>query len=545
MKNKIQFTEKYSPRIISDFVGNTSEIKRAFNIVKRFRTDPNDADYRGMIIIGPTGVGKTRLAEFIAESRGMVPIVLTASATRKKNEIENFEILYKSNMSHLYKSNHPMINRILQKSNRKYLKNRPIGKVLIVDEVESITKGERGLLSPLIKILKEGPTNPDTFIIITLDVEKVKKFATLKRWCCEIKLKTPSISETLKLVERVCRGEDWKLSKAVKQSFARNCQGDFRRLMMELQQYYDCMTTKQIQSKTAADIDKYFESKQLRLRDTSVVGILEMVIDEIVDKCELPKIFSLVELEGYTIPIYLFETYPHIVNTPKQKDVDRIYNDELIFETHKEVLLLDSIADASECISRGDVMYNQLKKTSPGIFGEEHNADPDVNFSDFYRSCAVIEPILCLKYVIPKKYEINVKNYKRFYSVKAIIESHRKVHNRMNAISKFWYERHRDEWMFLRSRLFRLLANECDWNECMNMLVQNDLPIRVLDELVKIRGHVTDPIAIEGEKLYKGVFRTKFKRKFEEVKPKPVGLKFADEKPKKPKIIFFPNFSNK
>lgn len=548
-KRKYQFIEKYSPRAINEFIGNPAAIKGAFNFVKKFRTHPDQVEQRGIAIIGPIGVGKTRLAEYLAESRGMVPIIISASDSRRQNEIENFEILYQANMTHLFNMNHPALKKIKTTNNAAYLKGKDIGKALILDEVESITKGDKGLLAPLTKLLKDGPTSPNTLVIITLDTEEASKFKSLVKWCYTVNLKSPNTSEVMKIVNRVDKKEGWGLSHDVKLAFARNAQGDLRRLLTELEVFFLDMQQQEIENLSVLDVDQYFKEKELRIRDTTPVGILDMIIEDVrkssivsntydQEGSDLEKEIMLVELESYTLPVYTFDTYPNIVKEPTKKQIEDLVSKGYIGEEYLQHsdLVLDSMMKAIENISYSDVMYSTVRNSDPNAFSEDLG---DFSIADVYRCSSVLHPLHDIKYVIPNTYKIDVSTTSKFYSVKGLIDSQYKNNIRMNNLSKHWFSRDREDWMFLRRKLFRLMANEKDWEECAKLLFDEELPLETLDELLKIRGDVGDALAEEGERMYKGKVKASFKKRYTEMEPKAEGLKFADEKSRK-KITFFP-----
>lgn len=504
--------EKYAPKNVNEFVGNPTAIKDAFNYVRQFRTNPAMVKYRGVAIIGPVGVGKTCLAKQMAESRGMIPIVLTASESRRQDEIENFGILYHANMTKLFSLNNPLVKKLNSSNNPAYLKGKNIGKMLIVDEVESITKGEKGLLGPLTQILKEGPTSPDTLIVITLDNEEAGKYESLTKWCHKIVLKVPTLSEIMKIVEKVDKGEGYGLSQPVKEAFARNSQGDIRRLLREMEFFFKNISPHQI---SVEDVDTYFEEKDMRVRDVSAIDLLRKMIDDVrSDGFNCDKQLISAELEAYTIPVYFFDTYPKIVKGDN---------------------VMTSIAEAAESISYSDEMYSTLKNNST-VFSDDYG---EMGLGDVYRCNSVVIPLYYIRKSIPDQYKIDVSGYNKFFSVKSLIEANKRNNSRLSKLSKYWFSRNRDEWMMMREILFKLIANECDWDKAIEIMYQNGFPLETLDEMLKIRGSYNNPVAEEGEKAYKGKVKSQIKKRYSEAEPEREGLKFAEDKVPRT-VNFFP-----
>lgn len=540
-RDKVQFLNKYSPRSANEFIGNPAAIKGLFNYVKQFRNDPNDVEYRGIAIVGPIGVGKTRLAEYLAESRGMVPIVITTTDARRHQEVENVEIIYRTNMAHLYKIDHPIIKNLQKNGGAQYIKDKPMGKIIIIDEVESITKGDKGLLVPLTKLLKDGPTSPDTLIIITLDTDEASKYKPLLKFCYEVNLKPHPISELVKIINRVEIGEKWKLSPEVKEAFAKHSQSDIRRLLTELEFYFDNKSKEEIENTTSQQIDEYFEAKSLRIRDNSALSLLDSIVlgtisDKPEEKMPIDKRFLVAELESYVVPIYLFETYPKIVKDKNKKDFTIVKKKrKLDQDLESSTFTMNCLAEAAESISDSDVLYGTLRE-NPGVFTDEMG---DFTMGDVFRSLSVLIPIHRLSEVIPEKYRLDVQGYNKYYSVKAIVEANNRVRNKMNRFSAKWFEKTTEEWMFLREKIFEAFANECTWDQCIHILLENDLTFEVLEEIIKLRGTYDNAVALEGEKLYKGKMKLQFKHKFEGEKPKIGGLKSVNKDTLR-KINFFP-----
>lgn len=541
-KEEQPFIDKYCPKLLKDFVGNAKAIKKALKVAKDFRLEKRSCEYGAILLTGPGGIGKSTLAKFIAESRGMFPILISATATRKKEEIERFEMLYKSKIRNLLRMNHPAIKKILEKSNMG--PGLPIGKCIIVDEIECTMKGERGLLTPLTRIIKSSinSTN-DTLIIVTLDTQKIKKYSSLRRWCCEVQLKSPSESECLKVVNRVCDGEKWKLSKPTRQAFARNCQGDLRRLLNEMQLFFTDIKDDNISSVTVPQVNEYFKNKQLRVRDMTSVGVLNILIDEelnienndVYDYHSQERKLALIETDGYTIPLYLFDTYPRIVKQPPKAKLKEMAKKRVIGKEYltKKDIVMDSLANASDDFSYADVMYNKLKSNDPGAFSEEKNPDPDFHNAHIYRIEAVLKPLSHINTVIPHNYRVDVSTSSKFFGSQSTQRAQAKLPMKLGGMVNGRLRRTREEWIVLRDKLFSAIANDEKWDEIIREMHENNIPVEILDEIVKIKCKSITDDCKAGQKRYAGNMKKKFKRRYQDLKPEPQGLKFQTKKPKK------------
>jgi hypothetical protein len=407
------------------------------------------------------------------------------------------------------------------------MRNITLGKTIIVDELESVEKGVRGLLGPLKRIAKDQKIDRNTLIIVTIDKEFAYKFKTLLRWCYVVKLKSATANNLSKIAAKVMRCEGYKFEPQVPNVFGENVDGDIRRILVELEMFLkDCSLDRRIMK---VEAEEYIRSKKFRSKAETVFDVMENILS---DRQKMSMTNQLLEIEKYafTMPLHLYSSYPNLLKNGKNES--------------EEYECMSSISKALESISHADLLYNGFRSNNAGAFREECNPDPEANVGDYYRIASVLEPIKHISPYLKKDFEFNGKGYSKFYGLKSTLNGQKSSAKRRSGMSALWYSKDRDDWIWLKERIFALLHHPTKWKECVEILYANELPIDVIDELCKIRGVLQNQDAIKGEKEWKGQTKRKFKKLFLEEEPEKQGLKFKDEQPQKRAIQFFPKKSD-
>lgn len=173
---------KYRPKKFKDFYGNTEEIKKIYNLLKKEKCPPC------ILISGPFGCGKTSLARLIAMALnclsfgdGDVCCVCDGCLGILQNCSDFFEIdgaTYRGidAIRHL---------KILAQLRPMSLRNR----VFLIDEAHQLTEEAS---SALLKILEEPP-NGVFFILVTIEKMKIKDTVRSRAFHIDLKPPTPTV----------------------------------------------------------------------------------------------------------------------------------------------------------------------------------------------------------------------------------------------------------------------------------------------------------------------------------------------------------------
>ena len=194
--------DKYKAVCFSDIKGQEIAVIRIKNFLKDFPRK------KALILQGPTGTGKTSLAYALASENKAEILELNASDLRDKESIKNI-IGEASKQQGLYQKN----------------------KILLVDEIDGITKDDYGGLQELINVIQE--TNFP--IIITSNNIWDRKFSELRRKAELIELKELKYDVILSILEEITKKENLSLQKDILKSIAIKARGDVRAALNDLQ----------------------------------------------------------------------------------------------------------------------------------------------------------------------------------------------------------------------------------------------------------------------------------------------------------------------
>ncbi|KAL0212555.1 hypothetical protein RCL1_006181 [Eukaryota sp. TZLM3-RCL] len=181
------WTEKYRPQRLRDVIGNPSLIKSLKEWLQSFATE----EHKLALLHGSPGIGKTTTASLVVKELGMDPIEYNASDARSKNLIDE-------SISELITSSYSLTGLVQNSKSRE--KSKP---VLIMDEVDGMSIGDRGGLAHLLKLSKKTKI---PIICIANDVSD-PKFKTLKNYSKNFKFQSPSTDQFVERLTTICRQE--------------------------------------------------------------------------------------------------------------------------------------------------------------------------------------------------------------------------------------------------------------------------------------------------------------------------------------------------
>ncbi|NOQ56234.1 MAG: replication factor C large subunit [Nanohaloarchaea archaeon] len=196
---------KFKPKTFEQFAGNRKAIGQLKSWAQNFKNER----YKAVLILGPTGCGKTTATELLAKELGFNIIETNASDIRSKKELQSF------------------FGHALQQQSLFFK-----GKLVLMDEVDGISgRYDRGAPGELANIIKTSK-HP---VILTATDENTNAVKAMKKCAKVIKFEKIDFDELCTALQDICKTKDIKIDDKALKIIARNADGDIRAAINDLQ----------------------------------------------------------------------------------------------------------------------------------------------------------------------------------------------------------------------------------------------------------------------------------------------------------------------
>ncbi len=201
------WTQKYFPTRFEEFVGNGELVKEVSNWALEWS---KNRPQKPLLLFGPSGVGKTALAELTAKIMAWHLFESNASDFRSKDVVERVVGAASANAS--FTGSYRLV---------------------LLDEIDMIQKREdRGGMSAVLSILKEAK-NP--VILTANDIYENTQMAEIRNFCKKLEFKKPNYLSVARFLREVCEKEGVDFDQESIQLLAKNASGDIRSALLDLQ----------------------------------------------------------------------------------------------------------------------------------------------------------------------------------------------------------------------------------------------------------------------------------------------------------------------
>ncbi len=201
------FTDKFFPRDFNEFVGNSEVVES----VKQWAQNwGKGKQQRPLLFYGATGTGKTCLAILTAKMFGWQLFEFNASNFRTKDTVEKIAGSAAQGASFFGKP-----------------------RLVLLDEVDGLQgTADRGGAAAISALLRSAK-NP--VILTANDIYSDQKIAPLRTQCNLMHFKKINYLSIAKRLREICALEKIEAEEDALQLLARNCAGDFRSALLDLQ----------------------------------------------------------------------------------------------------------------------------------------------------------------------------------------------------------------------------------------------------------------------------------------------------------------------
>jgi replication factor C large subunit len=239
----MMWSEIYRPQSVEQMIGNEDERLAVMKWLSRWINGS-----RPLLLVGPSGVGKTTLVKVLARKYNYDLIEMNASDARNREDLET--LIW------------PMFNNT-SVSGRTML--------LFLDEVDGISgRDDAGGIESLVKMMKE-PTIPVIMAANTQDNTKIKQLAKV---CKIIKFNPIPPREVTMFLEHVLKSHNKELGTEEKILIVNSSRGDIRSLLNSVQGKvagYNVVRENAFEIDIAGAINGYFSSTSLQEAKTFLV----------------------------------------------------------------------------------------------------------------------------------------------------------------------------------------------------------------------------------------------------------------------------------
>ncbi|QRW02006.1 replication factor C subunit 1 [Ceratobasidium sp. AG-Ba] len=222
------WTTKYAPQNMKEICGNKAVIDKLQLWLHEWQTSAkagfkkpgkNGMNMsRAVLLAGPPGIGKTTSAHLVAKLEGYTPIELNASDTRSKKLIENGANINNTSLDGWMGGSGATNVAGVEITDRT---------VLIMDEVDGMSAGDRGGVTALIALIKKTKVP----IICIANDDRAQKLKSLLNYAYRLSFRKPEPQAIRSRLMTIAFKEKMKIPANVIDQLVAGAQSDIRQVL--------------------------------------------------------------------------------------------------------------------------------------------------------------------------------------------------------------------------------------------------------------------------------------------------------------------------
>lgn len=239
MSNAKLWTDKYTPQRLDDIIGHAKSIEEIQDWAEKWEKGKKQEP---LLIHGATGIGKTATVLALVKEHGWELLELNASDLRNSKRIERI-------------AGHASLSRTFSGKPR----------LILFDEIDGLYRQDRGGAGAVVRVLKSS----EYPIILTANDIWDPKLSSIRSACKRIDMKKVHYATIAKYLEDLAEKEKLKVDKEIFSEIARNCSGDVRSAINDLQ-----LLTQGMEKVTRKDLEVLGE----RDREDNIFNAIRIIL---------------------------------------------------------------------------------------------------------------------------------------------------------------------------------------------------------------------------------------------------------------------------
>ena len=304
-ESKELWADKYKPSRISELIGNGKRIADLRRWLLEWQNNQQKKKknmYKAVLISGPPGIGKTSSATLVCTQLGFSVMEVNASDSRNKASKDVHTGLSGSTSNQVKEL---VTNRGLNFLKTSFHKNH----VLIMDEVDGMSSGDRGGVSDLVDTIKRTKIP----IICICNDRYSQKLKVLQTHCLELNFQQPTKQQMHGRLSFIMKEEELDVACNALDSVIESCNGDIRLILNQLQL-----------RKLRTGSLSISHGNKLKDVNLGILSILDVLMGCGASSQSIDRRISLCFHEPDLVPLYIQENFLQIRPSNCCSDLERL-----------------------------------------------------------------------------------------------------------------------------------------------------------------------------------------------------------------------------